>query len=1579
MLKKLFNFITIVTHLLISCVFVYAEVMFDGTTGGQILQGPVYEIEASYGSMEGTNLFHSFDTFSLNSTETAIFKGSDFSIHNIINRVTGGEPSTIDGLLQSEIEGANVFFFNPSGVLFGENAQIDVKGSFYVSNSDYLSFGEDKKFSATQPETIVFADPPVAFGFYKPPSSSIEFNNSIIENNSTIEVIGGDIDINNTVIQTFENGNINLISNSAEDEVQLSSFTDFSFENLGTINISNSSIRSSYDQAGDINIIGSINASNNSVIDSSGNQAGNINIKANNFDMNNSRINTTISGLENNGSSGIIHLDCSESITLDKNSSIIQNNKSENEGDIARFISFSAKNMMIKGASNIASVTSGKGKAGDIKLDISDSIEIIGATIQSGALGDSSGDSGDVSIESSMIQIKDGSEISTQTQHTGKGGNITLIALNENKQGTIKIENELIDSDYPTILTAGSSGDGQPGNIYIESNEFILSTTLNNLQQTRLSVASELNASGIIHIIGNNIEINNATIDANSYEYYNDNNQDIIIDEIETDNEIFSININTDSLIMSGANIKSNTYAGKSEGIRINSENINAEFSSIDSNFYNSGSGDGIFIDSSSNCTLIETQISAITDGTGNSGGIFINKDNENLTAEISFAKSSIKSSSSSKGNAGDIIIKGIKILSDHSVFQADLLGEGDAGEINLICQDLDFKNESQLTSRSTKDGNASLITISADDITFSGSSFIGASTSGNGNAGNIIINSNILKFDRAHIRSESTGSIENKGNAGDISIINSLNIEFTNGASISTKTITSGNAGNIKLESDASINFSDAKINSNSGTEDNTNTGGAGNIEIKALNIVFRDEPLTIDEALISAETYSEGNGAKISLEATENCSLYNINIKTDTYGSGNSEGINIKSNNLILDSTTISSNTHNTASGGNIQIQSSLKIIAESSRIEAMTVGEGNAGNISIEGNESVLSFDSSTLITRSNNVGNAGEINISCDNITLKNKTRIETSTLGKGQGGDVILTAKSLDEGVAFIDSEIITATSNEGKAGNVSINSNIISFNKSIITAGTRGQGDGGIIDLNALKLSLENKSTISTTAAGEGDAGDISIEGDESVLSFDNSVLITSSNNVGNAGNINIACDNITLKNETNIETSTSGKGLGGDVILIAKSLDKGVEFIDSKIVTGTSNEGKAGNVTINSNIISFNKSEIKADTSGQGNAGNIELNAESLSLENESTISSTTEGDGDGGIIDLIALTLSLKNESTISSSSTYQTNDTILTKNKNSQLRLPAKHAGNINLNIQKFIELDHSFVKSEGNDQNAGNISIINKNSDLSLNDNSKISTSSFGSGDSGKIEITAHKLDFYNSSISSESKDAVVNESLRKIAVSANSIDLYNSQISTLSKGISKAGDISINVDDTLSLNSESVITSSNQFEPLPGDSVINDAGNIFINVNTSIKLEENSKISTNISYGGGGNGGNIYVKKPEYILMKESVIETSAKYGNGGNIDIDSDQFIKDFYSTLDVSSLAGSPGRSEIETLDTDVGSDILIITNELFSISELLQDPCSARNIDNVSRITPFFGKDGISMPFDDWLPSSF
>jgi filamentous hemagglutinin family protein len=143
------------------------------------------------GIKTGENLFHSFDKFGLQQGQTANFI-SNPSIQNILTRITGGEASFINGLIKVTAGNSNLYFMNPAGIMFGNNARLDVPAAFTATTANGIGFG-DKWFNAigsNDYKSLVGNPTQLAFTMNQPGAI---VNNAYLYSNGNISLIGGTV------------------------------------------------------------------------------------------------------------------------------------------------------------------------------------------------------------------------------------------------------------------------------------------------------------------------------------------------------------------------------------------------------------------------------------------------------------------------------------------------------------------------------------------------------------------------------------------------------------------------------------------------------------------------------------------------------------------------------------------------------------------------------------------------------------------------------------------------------------------------------------------------------------------------------------------------------------------------------------------------------------------------------------------------------------------------------------------------------------------------------------------------------------------------------------------------------------------------------------------------------------------------------------------------------------------------------------------------------------------------------------------------------------------------------------------
>ncbi|MDV3353029.1 CHAT domain-containing protein [Leptothoe sp. LEGE 181152] len=181
--------------------------------------GNQYQIDGGNLSGDNTILFHSFDQFGLLTGEAAQFSNPAV-VENIIGRVIGGDSSIIDGLLSVGGD-ANLYLVNPAGVLFGENAQLNLGGSFSASTATGLAFGSEVFDALGTNDFNLFSGAPTGYVFANEVASAVvNTGNLAVTAGQSLTLLGGQVI--NTGQLSAPNGEILVMAVPGENRVRLS-------------------------------------------------------------------------------------------------------------------------------------------------------------------------------------------------------------------------------------------------------------------------------------------------------------------------------------------------------------------------------------------------------------------------------------------------------------------------------------------------------------------------------------------------------------------------------------------------------------------------------------------------------------------------------------------------------------------------------------------------------------------------------------------------------------------------------------------------------------------------------------------------------------------------------------------------------------------------------------------------------------------------------------------------------------------------------------------------------------------------------------------------------------------------------------------------------------------------------------------------------------------------------------------------------------------------------------------------------------------------------------------------------------
>jgi filamentous hemagglutinin family protein len=1039
------------------------SITIDGTLSpAQTLTGPAYTIPQSAGQTVGSNLFQSFGRFNLNMGEIANFESAG-NIRNILSRVTGGSASMIDGLISTNSANVNLFLINPSGIVFGPNASLNVGGSFVASTANALQFGNLGFFSATDkniPSPLLTINP-----------SALLFNqinqNAAIQNNSVapagIDPAGFDL----FGLRVPDGKSLLLVGgNVTMDGGQLNA-------NGGRVELGG--------LAEPGNVALSVDSDNLSL----------------RFPDNVTRA----------------------SVSLTNQAAIYV------EGAGGGNIAVNARNLeILEGTVLSAGIGEGLGTlftvAGDITLNATGEIKVAGGSRVSNlvSLG-SQGNGGNITIDSGFFSLRDGAALAAATLGQGNAGNVTVRAT-----GAVSLA-----GNAGIFSTVGAGGVGKGGNIDI--NAATLSLIDGAQLQTITRRASATGPAGRGDAGNVNVNVTGAVDIAGQKNGF----PSAIFSSVSTGTVGNGGNITIDSgsfSLRDRAQLAASTFGQGNAG--------NVTVRATDS------------VDLTGNAYIFST---VEPGGVGKGGNIDINAATLSLIDGAVLLTSTREASDTQpagRGNAGNVNVKvtgAVNIAGEKNGFESAIFSDVGTGTV----------------------GNGGNITIDSGSFSLRDRAGLTASTSGQGNAGNVIVSATgavSLAGNAGIVSTVEAGGVGKGGNidinAATLSLIDGAQLQtITRGAS-DTQQAARGNAGNVNVKVTGAVDIAGQKNGFLSGINSFVETGtvgNGGNITIDSGSFSLRDL------AQLQASTYGQGNAGNVTVSATDAVSLAYASILSAVEAGGMGKGGNIDINAATL----------SLIDGAQLQT-----LTRRASNTQP--AGRGDAGNVNVKVTGAVdiagekNGFESAIAsVVETGTEGNGGYITIDSGSFSLRDGARLNAETLGQGNAGTIKVNAADFftisGKGSNFNSGLFVNSQSPTGTAGNIFVTSPRVTLDNGGRLNAESASGNGGDINLQTDLLLLRRESQISTnagTAPAGGNGGNINIDAGFIVAVPQENSDITANAFSGNGGNVTINAQGIfgiqsrqQLTPQSDITASSTGGGINGAVDINTLEIDPSRGFIN--------------------------------------------------------------------------------------------------------------------------------------------------------------------------------------------------------------------------------------------------------------------------------------------------------------------------------------------------------------------------------------------------------------------------------
>jgi len=1577
-----------------------AQITPDATLGAEgsvvtpeMVQGAEAELIEG-GAVRDGNLFHSFLEFNIDDGQRVYF-ANPAGIESILSRVTGGNPSNIFGTLG--VDGAaDLFLINPNGIVFGENATLDIQGSFYASTAEAIALGNGV-YSATEPEqsSLLTVNPSALFSSHLSDASGDIQNRGQLAAQENLTLAANNLDLQGQVAAGSDLTLLGL------DTVQIRDTADTPF-----VGFARGDLLVQGNEAVDIVALGHPDSglySYGDMVLRSGNPVGGDahywsggSFRVENLDGEAGGLFSPIDPIIRSFGDVVIdqyegqslHILAGGSVSLGTvtitgaddgilNTGFLRETIVLNDGTVVQVDGAAQPTLDVRAGVRPEAI-------GTAPLVILTGFDPSTDTFTGDAFVTDTPSTADITIGDASIAAPDGLVLLTnqyQPNTALAGGNIVVTgdglrgvgidARGFNGQGGavyLDARNN-VSVTNSSILTTGA---GDVGDVVINAGD----TVRFEREDRPTGVASNLAAGatgtgGNIRISATNVELfDGAALTASTF----------------GDGDAGNIDIDASETVVF-------------DGTSADGQFSSAAFSRVESDA--EGDGGDVVIRTGSLDVTNGAGLTASTRGTGNAGNVgILARDRvvfDGTSADgqsVSIADSRVESDA--EGDGGNVVIRtGSLDVTNGAALIASTEGIGDAGSVDIEARDnvifdgtsADGQFSSAAFSRveSDAEGDGGNVVIRTGSLDVKNGARLTASTRGTGNAGNVGIEArDSVVFDNGTAFSTVEAGAE--GDGGNVVIL-SGSLDVTNGAELQASTKGTGDAGNVRIEARDSVVFDDGAAFS---TVESGAIGDGGNVLIRTDSLDVKNG------ARLTASTRGTGNAGNVGIEARDR---------------------------VVFDNGTAFSTVESEAvgDGGNVVILSGSLEVTNGAQLQASTKGTGDAGNVRIEARDRVV-FDNSVAFStvEPEAVGDGGNVLIRNGSLDMTNGAALTASTRGTGDAGNVVILSDSLVK--VTNGARLIASTGGTGDAGNVDIEARdrvVFDNGAAFSTVESEAVGDGGDVVIRTGSLDVKNGARLTTSTEGTGDAGNVVILSDSLVKVTNGARLIASTGGTGDAGNVGIvARDRVVFDNGDAFSTVESGAvGDGGNVVISTGSLDV---INGAGLIARTRGTGDAGNVDIeardsvvfdgtNADGQSVSGADSRVGTGAVGNGGNVVIRTGSLDVTNGAQLIASTEGIGDAGSVDIEARDnvifdgtsadgqFSSAAFSTVEAGAEGDGGDVViftgsLEVTNGAGLTASTRGTGNAgNVGIEARDQVNLQGTDSQGNPSGifAGNTEVSTGRSnriqivapELLVQDGAVILASTTNDQPGGDINLDLGRLAVLNGgqvvtgSLGAGPAGTVRIDATEDILITGSDPNFANrveqipetsdfviaqSAVSVQSSGDGTAGNIIIGdlgATPRLELNDEGRIIA---------ESATGDGGNIDINLNNVLLLRNGSLISTDAgTEQAGGDGGNITIAVPFIVAIPEedSNITANAFEGTGGNVNITARGIFgieprpqRTPLSDITASSELGVSGTVAIDALDTSfIETSLTNLEDVITDTAALTAGSCIARADDSL------------------------